>query len=194
MVGNDIVDLKYAALESNWQRKGFLNKVFNTKEIDYIEKSEQPFLLVWKLWSMKESAYKINMQQYKHRFFNPKKLECTLLDDSQGFVEMDNDCYKTFSTQNKTFIHTVAVLKKVDYTQSDSFKIEGTRYVNQRQTCHSRLKKAISNRLHVKSDTITIKKSIFGIPKLYMNGNLLGIDCSMTHHGNYGAYAISCKE
>lgn len=191
MVGNDIVDLKHAALESNWQRKGFLNKVFNIKEIDYIENSEQPFLLVWKLWSMKESAYKINVQQYKRRFFNPKKLECTLLNDSQGSVKMGNDYYNTFSVQNEAFIHTVAVLKNIDHSQSDSFKIHGAGYINQRQSCHLGLKKAISNRLQVKSDTITIKKSIFGIPKLYFNGSLLEIGCSMTHHGDYGAYAIS---
>ena len=59
MVGNDIVDLKHAALESNWQRKGFLNKVFTSSEKQYIQDAENPFQMVWLIWSMKESAYKI---------------------------------------------------------------------------------------------------------------------------------------
>ena len=42
MVGNDIVDLKRAALESNWQRKGFLNKVFTPSEKQYIQDAENP--------------------------------------------------------------------------------------------------------------------------------------------------------
>ena len=32
MIGNDIVDLALAQKESNWKRKGFLNKIFTEKE------------------------------------------------------------------------------------------------------------------------------------------------------------------
>ena len=34
MIGNDIVDLKQAAKDSNWQRPRFLDKVFTKHEQD----------------------------------------------------------------------------------------------------------------------------------------------------------------
>ena len=32
MIGNDVVDLRRALVESNWKRKGFLTKVFSDSE------------------------------------------------------------------------------------------------------------------------------------------------------------------
>ena len=32
MIGNDIVDLDLARKESNWKRKGFLDKIFSLQE------------------------------------------------------------------------------------------------------------------------------------------------------------------
>jgi hypothetical protein len=32
MIGNDVVDLALAQKESNWKRKGFLNKLFTSVE------------------------------------------------------------------------------------------------------------------------------------------------------------------
>tara|TARA_R110000868_G_scaffold33567_10_gene121665 strand:- start:5185 stop:5760 length:576 start_codon:yes stop_codon:yes gene_type:complete len=190
VVGNDIVDLKQAALESNWQRKGFLNKVFTQKEYAYIQDSENSFLMVWQLWSMKESAYKINTQQYQHRFFNPKRIVCTLMDKAKGTVKIDNDIYNTFSTMDNAFIYTVATLKITNEIKSNCFKIKKAHYKIQHQTCKNQLKKAISQLCNIKSESISIKKNILGIPKLYKNNQPLKIKCSITHHGNYGAYAI----
>ena len=139
MIGNDVIDLSLAKTASIWQRKGFLSKVFTAKEMGYIKKTEHPFHMVWQLWSMKESAYKINMQQYQRRFFSPKKIECTLFDDLQdGVVKIDSDYYVTFSTKNMAFIHTVAVLKNMGKAQSKYFKMSDSSYKNQHQTCHYR--------------------------------------------------------
>ena len=63
MIGNDIVDLKLASIQSNWQRKGFLNKVFTKKEQTLILNASNSFEMVWLLWSIKESAYKVYIQQ-----------------------------------------------------------------------------------------------------------------------------------
>ena len=79
MTGNDIVDMATAATESNWKRKGFLEKIFTQKEQEYIHKAASPTQMVWKLWSMKESAYKIYTRQFGGRFFAPLKLSCTLV-------------------------------------------------------------------------------------------------------------------
>jgi len=56
LIGNDIVDLQCARKESNWQRKGFLEKQFTDLEQEIIFRVENSFETVWRLWSMKEAA------------------------------------------------------------------------------------------------------------------------------------------
>jgi len=59
MLGNDIVDLDLAKTQSNWRRKNYLDKIFTTEEQLLISSAKRPDEMVWLLWSMKESAYKI---------------------------------------------------------------------------------------------------------------------------------------
>ena len=73
-IGNDIVDLKLAKSESNWERRGFLEKQFTQKEQGEILNSENSFLKVWLFWSMKEAAYKCYTQKVKERFFCSSKV------------------------------------------------------------------------------------------------------------------------
>ncbi len=43
MIGNDLIDIQLAKSQSNWQRKGFLEKQFADTEIVEILSSENPF-------------------------------------------------------------------------------------------------------------------------------------------------------
>ncbi len=97
MIGNDILDLNKTPL--NWKRPGFLKKGFSKNEQKLISISKNPKYTVCLLWSMKEAAYKIYVQQLKKRSFNPSKLNCTLSDSNHGFVkignqrkQLNNDC------------------------------------------------------------------------------------------------------
>jgi phosphopantetheinyl transferase (holo-ACP synthase) len=74
LIGNDIIDLSVAKIESNWHRKGFLEKQFTSNEQQLILASTNSFDLVWRFWSMKEAAYKVYSQQNEVRFFAPKKI------------------------------------------------------------------------------------------------------------------------
>ena len=69
MIGNDIIDLSLAKIESNWQRRGFLEKQFTANEQKLILAAKNSFVLVWKFWSMKEAAYEVYVQQNEIRFF-----------------------------------------------------------------------------------------------------------------------------
>ena len=110
MIGNDIVDLNLASIKSNWKRKGFLDKVFTNEEQDLILKANDSFQMVWVLWSMKESAYKVYVQQLKKRFFAPQKLQCTLSSNTTGIVKVFNNQYNTKSIINNRYIATTATL------------------------------------------------------------------------------------
>jgi phosphopantetheinyl transferase (holo-ACP synthase) len=113
MIGNDIVDLVQAATDSNWQRKGFLEKLFTSEEQFLISSDIHPPMMVWLLWSMKESAYKINSRATKLRLFAPVKLVCNnlivLSNKATGTVHYEDQTYFTASeVHENNYVHTLA--------------------------------------------------------------------------------------
>jgi phosphopantetheinyl transferase (holo-ACP synthase) len=113
LAGNDIVDLKQALTESNWKRKGYLEKVFTQAEQFLIRKAEYPEIMVWLFWTMKESAYKIFNRETKIRTFAPAAMNCNNLILHQkmatGNVLYRDQTYFTRSSITEKYIHTIAV-------------------------------------------------------------------------------------
>ena len=113
MIGNDIIDIAQSRIESNWQRKGFIEKLFTADEQKLIENYAKPETMVWLLWSMKEAAYKIYNRETKIREFNPKKLSCALdlvnCNLATGKVTCNENVYYTKSIFSLESIHTIAV-------------------------------------------------------------------------------------
>ena len=108
MIGNDVVDIQLAKIESNWRRKGYLNKIFTENEQIYISNSLDPDIAVWNLWTRKEAAYKIWNTQTGLRKFNPTKLECQDFDSEFGQIIIENSIYYTKTLISKKYIHTTA--------------------------------------------------------------------------------------
>ena len=119
MIGNDIIDLALAHQESNWQRKGFLSKIFTEREQCLIVKAHLPEIMVWDLWSRKEAAYKIYNRETGIRAFIPHQLECYEAaneDDSKyGIVTCFGQTYYTKTQMTASYIETVAVLHQDDF-------------------------------------------------------------------------------
>lgn len=178
MIGNDVVDLELAKMQSNWQRKGFLEKQFSETEIKDIEKAQNPFELVWLFWSMKEAAYKSYVQTNNKRFFAPKKFNCSIAAKTKGFVQYLGQPFKIQYQITKEYIHSWVITEGV---VQKSFYIEDTKELS--ITTNQNL---LSN---FSKDTI-IKKDEFGIPYLSKENQKLPVFISTAHHGNYGAYAI----
>ena len=109
MLGNDIVDLQLANVQSNWRRKGYLQKIFTAAEQELISNSAKPNILVWKFWTMKESAYKIYNKQTGVRTFEPSLIFCEV-DDEFGEVYINGKAFFTKSTISAKYIHTIASL------------------------------------------------------------------------------------
>ena len=118
MIGNDIIDLDLAHQESNWQRKGFLDKLFTESEQELIFNYEIPEVMVWILWSKKESAYKIYNRLTSQRAYIPLFFQCTDLELKGNTVYGKVICEdllfftKTFITEE--FIRTIAVREEKD--------------------------------------------------------------------------------
>ncbi len=192
MIGNDIVDLKQAAKDSNWQRPRFLDKVFTKHEQHYINTSQQKHEMVWLLWSMKEAAYKIHVQQFGTRFFNPKKLNCTLNSDTTGIVSIDNLSYKTKSIITEDYIYTTATSEDVNTITSTCFEIETTDYKMQSKTLKSRFLQDFAKTNAIALNNLSLTKSEIGIPQLFKDNIKVDLSLSFTHHGMFCGYGY-CK-
>lgn len=116
MIGIDIVDLAQAEQDSNWKRPGYLDKLFTSEEQFMIASDIQPNIMVWLLWTMKESAYKIESGKNKLREFAPVKLLCSNLiiydDIATGNVTYGDHLYFTKSMILQNYIHTIAAPTK----------------------------------------------------------------------------------
>ena len=177
MIGNDIIDLSLAKTQSNWQRPGFLEKQFTNSEIDLIRKSETPFLLVWRMWSMKEAAYKVVVQQEHRRFFAPKKFECTIIDDTNGEVHFKDQVFEATSETTSKYIYTS--VGKANF-----------QWIGQQVNSEDFLK-LIERQTGIAATQLKIRKNALGVPNIYNNGQLFSRSFTKTHHGDYQAFA--CK-
>lgn len=182
-IGNDIVDLNLAKTTSNWRRKGFLEKQFTQKEQDEIYNANNPFFKVWQFWSLKEAAYKCYTQKVEKRFFAPQKFECRLLSDTEGVVSFEGNKYHTTTVLNSFYIHTIA--KETDA------KITFFSNIGSSKTIHSDIKIKLATKTGVLSDEIVKIKTVIGAPLFYHQQKLLTKSCSISHHGNYGAFVFT---
>lgn len=190
MIGNDIVDLNVASVESNWQRKGFLNKIFTEEEQRVILNSENSFQSVWLFWSMKESAYKIYIRKHKNRFFAPKKFICKLVSEVKGIVFIDQESYPTSSIIDTKYIFTQATMTNDANLDNSHFKVKNKSHQDDSKKAYKQLKETVSKKLNIPIIELQLKKDKIGIPKLYHNRTPLEVSFSLSHHGKYGAYSL----
>ncbi|QNK61390.1 4-phosphopantetheinyl transferase family protein [Pedobacter sp. PAMC26386] len=76
MIGNDVVDLRKAGLESNWKRKGYLAKICTPEEQQMILEASNPTVVLWLIWTMKEAACKIIQRKTGIRNYVPLHFHC----------------------------------------------------------------------------------------------------------------------
>jgi phosphopantetheinyl transferase (holo-ACP synthase) len=141
VIGNDVVDLVLAKKESNWQRKGFLDKIFTKNEQVLIHKALDPEIMVWNLWSRKEAAYKIYNRETGIRGYFPLQLECDCSDYKTGTVRIKGLVYYTETTIDSDCIYTIAVAQNIIFNQIKTIpldtlieKINGIPFLKEEET------------------------------------------------------------
>ena len=192
MRGNDIVDLHAAALESNWQRKGFLEKIVTPSEQQYIHLSGNPHSTFWRLWSMKESAYKADVRLTHARIFAPQKYICQFSDEINGIVYTGNRVYRCITSQTTGYIYSRAA--PMNFTEDPfldhCFAITGNTGFQQ-QVIHQTILDAYAAWSGRKKTLLHIVKDALNIPSLFCAENQSWVPLSITHHGRYAAFTIN---
>ena len=155
MIGNDIVDLDLARKESNWQRKGFLEKIFSLEEQYLIHNDSNPEIMVWNLWSRKEAAYKIFNRNTGINGYFPWRLKCHYEDLNSGTVVIGGFVFHTRTQITDSYIYSIAVSEK-----------------------------SIMNKI-IKLNSLKKIKKEEGIPYLLDSTSKKKQPVSITHHGRY---------
>jgi len=189
VIGNDIVDLNQAKIESDWERPRFLDKIFTSEERRIILKAENPFQMVWRLWSMKESAYKIYARKHKIRSFIPQKLNCKL-EGKRGVVLIEKETFYTHSLIESNLVYTLAKTSKNEAINKNVLEFFTGTIVEQRKAIHQGIIKSIAESYNYPLEAIHLKRNSNGAPVIYVNDNESPLCCTTTHHGNYIAYSI----
>ena len=199
MIGNDVIDLKQARLESDWKRPRFLQKLFTDKELDFIHDTEQSDIAVWLLWSRKESVYKIVSRMITQRFFAPKRFESSICandyignaDSNVGQLTFEHLTFTTKSTVTNNYIHTIAqwANDENDITQR-CFYLDKNDYKSQSRHTHEKLLFEYAKKTKRPVEEISILKDNRRVPHLYKDQYKLTSSISISHHGHYGGYAF----
>ena len=189
MIGNDIVDLEFAKHNSRWREQRFLDKLFSKEEQDFILSDGNRFQNIWRLWSMKESAYKIISRADGIVRFNPKDFCCFTTNATKGNVVFENKSIPTISQSTENFIQTTACLEQ-RYI-SEVFQFLNSDIIIQHQQSKEQAVKAYAQWMSLPQKTLAIVKNGNGVPQFYSNGRLLKAQISLTHHGHFGAFAIA---
>ena len=168
MIGNDIVDLALARKENNWQRKGFLQKIFTAQEQLLIQSANEAESMVWELWSRKEAAYKIHNRKRNSRVFNPIQFNCLPTKNENGFlygiVQYKSIVYYTKTIITNEYILSVSTIQKNNFKNIDTLFIDKyDDYLNKRW----------------------IYKNNFGVPFLKDKFSDTLKPISITHHGKF---------
>ena len=175
VAGNDLVDLRQAQLENNWQRKGFLNKICTAEEQEQIMAADSPEKAFWLRWSMKEAAYKIRNRMTGIRDYRPQQYVCRLVHTSQseaaGEVTADGLCVFTRSTMSSEMIHSVAVL------HPDSFED-----LVLHQVCY---RADYSEKFNASSGEYKLVTDQQGLPAMAHRKTGKHYPASVSHHGRY---------
>ncbi|MCK8520060.1 4'-phosphopantetheinyl transferase superfamily protein [Aquimarina sp. D1M17] len=176
MIGNDIVDLKLAQKQSNWQRKGWLQKIFTLREQEQIQLAKQPELEVWKLWSRKEAAYKVHQRRFNLQpKYNPKSLECV-----DHLVQIDDSVYNCETQLTDDWVYSIA-------TSSSKNPISK---VFDHNRVRDELKLWFSDFLSIPESSCSIVKNLNRIPLLRTENGSEFSNFSITHHGDFSAFSI----
>jgi phosphopantetheinyl transferase (holo-ACP synthase) len=188
MIGNDIVDFNTAALQSNWLRRGFCEKLFSEQEQSLILNSQFPERRLWLLWAMKEATYKAHQRRFKlPRSFNPKQFNCEIIAGDKtsvmGKVQIRDCDYYTQTYIGEDYLHCIASQfqqkKTVQKILSHSTDIK------------QELILTVSALKKIQIEKICIKKDCNFIPYLTCGGFSINCDFSLSHHGNFSAFVLS---
>lgn len=189
MIGNDVVDLTAAARESDWRRKGFLEKVFSEREREVIFGAEDHHQMVWLLWSMKEAAYKARQRAYSlPRTIDWQAFECELQGFSSqkatGIVETSRTRFFITADLTSEVIHTTAI-------NHPEIGFKNVLLETSSEMAKKEMLQIVAQHFSVPVSQLSLKKNSTGVPAIAHENRKLFDRFSFSDHGRFAAFSLS---
>lgn len=193
--GNDIVDLQWAREQVHSAESRWLNKVFVREEIYAIESSDEPFLIKWLLWSMKETVFKMVKREDYKLLFAPHHLVCQIENPSSGkaVVNYNSQSYLIHFKTNGAFVYS-SVANKLNRKRIEKIiQLPAADYMTQSESVRRELLRHYARQMKTPLESLKVIKDKNGLPSLQDELHACTFPVSITHHGYYAAYVLEIK-
>ena len=203
MIGNDIVDLCDPDADFATFSARFDQRVFAPSERSRIAMSEDPEICRWRMWSAKEAAYKAARKADPTVIFSPKRFEVRFLETDSPGAEIRLGSTNPSRIEVQFFsegssVHAVALspgwkhARVVHGCERISTHSLGTASSSGSGSAARRLALArLARALEFRRDQLEIRRED-RIPVLFENGRRVAGNLSLSHHGEWVAFAFEC--
>jgi len=191
-VGNDVVDLSDADSDCNRLNRRFARRICSDVELDRLGNSAEPECLLWSLFAAKEAAYKVIAKMRPGTVFSPARF--VIGDDARQISYLDTTLHLRIA-KGRDFVHAV-VSKDVAQPLSGIRRIPPE--ADPSSSARELLACSLAPRLGYTVEDLVVARdpdsdswSGMGPPYVVVNGEPLGVDVSLSHHGLFVAFATS---
>ena len=209
MVGNDIVDLTDRDADVTTYSARFDARVFSEEERRSLRESAAPERLRWRLWAAKEASYKLACQRRPATSFSPIRFRVSLesatsaIEESEGRlrgrVQHPDECCRVEIFEGPQWVHAIAipdgedfgrVMHSIERLKGASAKDPGSR---PSEAVRDLACMSVARRLALPSESLRVER-VGRIPEIWHETRRLPLGLSLSHHGEYVAFACTSQE
>jgi phosphopantetheinyl transferase (holo-ACP synthase) len=195
MLGNDVIDLADPETLADALHPRFDARVFTNAERALLARSPCTSRLRWRLWAVKEAAYKCAVKLAPGTRFSPARFEVGFADERQGGVRWGTARLRFALFEEGERLHAVAT------DGADPERVlhslcelpAGAGHEQASSAVRELARGALAAALGCAAGELAIGRR-GRIPVLLRRGAPLGLDCSLAHHGRFAAAAIEREQ
>lgn len=177
MIGFDIVSLTDASFPDDDRRDAYAAKVLTAAETTWWVAQPDQYVSLWKLWTIKESIYKIESKLGGERLFSPKKYEVLVGEGDtpyQAIGTMGTYFANTYVAKDCVYSAVAQRLEELTATRVAHFPLEDDNPDFQSMVVHQQLSEFLEAHPHISEGF----------------NEASDLDVSVSHHGLWGGFAI----
>ncbi len=199
-IGNDIICINKESYENNFQNSlQYYNRISSSKERLLMSSKYNILIRTHIIFSIKEAAYKVMLKLGFQKAFSPRKfliesIETTNHDGhliARGVIKYGIQELFFQSFCNKSYSHSIASSRKISFDKVD-VDIQTYKNLNpdnQTQTAKGQLIKHLHSIIPDCRGINVIKDNV-GIPVPVLGKQIIPIEVSLSHDGNYIASVV----
>lgn len=193
MIGNDVVDLRDPEVRGTSHPRWDM-RVFSAPEQEAIQASGAPNRLRWILWAAKEAAYKVARKLDRRTVFSPPRFEVRLDVTLRGHVHHPGGTLPVVVDEAQARIHAIATDAEPDARELVEQVLcwDGDEVMAGR-ALRARVRGELAARLELPAEDLEIDR-VGRIPVVLLQGEPLDVDLSLSHHGEFLAFACDLRD